>query len=173
MSQTEAFAAVPRPEVEAATTGLPRLLIQVPHVQIPARMGRGPAYSRMTMPRPAPGTRRRRRLRKEFRIAAYSLSLLIPLVIAWSHRASLGMMTSPAPRPPAEFHRSLAASRISRGDASARVRFNAGARPPLPRVLLSIESVGPSLDQDAAVPVVLPGYLLPDDNHEDSSHEGS
>jgi hypothetical protein len=42
-----------------------------------------------------------------------------------------------------------------------------------PRVLLSIEPVGSTADSDTETPVVFPGYLLPDDNHEEPAHEGS
>ena len=44
---------------------------------------------------------------------------------------------------------------------------------PLPRVLLSIEPVGTTAESDAEAPVVFPGYLLPEDTHEESAHEGS
>jgi hypothetical protein len=40
-------------------------------------------------------------------------------------------------------------------------------------VWLSVESVGPAVYDDTETPVVLPGYLLPDDNHEESAHAGS
>jgi hypothetical protein len=41
-----------------------------------------------------------------------------------------------------------------------------------PSVLLSIETTGAAADADNETPVVLPGYLLPDDNHEEAAHEG-
>ena len=40
-------------------------------------------------------------------------------------------------------------------------------------VLLSIEPVGTAVDSDTETPVVFPGYLLPDDHHEEPVHEGS
>ena len=40
-------------------------------------------------------------------------------------------------------------------------------------VLLSVEPVGTAVDSDTETPVVFPGYLLPDDNHEEPAHEGS
>jgi hypothetical protein len=40
-------------------------------------------------------------------------------------------------------------------------------------VLLSIEPLGTTADSDSDPPVVFPGYLLPDDNHEEPAHEGS
>jgi hypothetical protein len=39
--------------------------------------------------------------------------------------------------------------------------------------LLTIEPVGGSADAEASAPVVFPGYLLPDDRHEEPAHEGS
>jgi hypothetical protein len=39
--------------------------------------------------------------------------------------------------------------------------------------LLSIEPLGTTIDSDGEAPVVFPGYLLPDDNHEEPAHEGS
>jgi hypothetical protein len=44
---------------------------------------------------------------------------------------------------------------------------------PLPQVLLSIEPAGTAADLGSEISVVFPGYLLPDDNHEDPAHEGS
>jgi hypothetical protein len=40
-------------------------------------------------------------------------------------------------------------------------------------VLLSIEPVGTTADSDVEIPVVFPGYLLPDDNREEPAHGGS
>jgi hypothetical protein len=40
-------------------------------------------------------------------------------------------------------------------------------------VLLLIEPVGTTVHSDIETPVVFPGYLLPDDNHEEPAHEGS
>ncbi len=42
-----------------------------------------------------------------------------------------------------------------------------------PSVVLSVESPAAASDRECEAPVVLPGYLLPDDVHEESSHEGS
>jgi hypothetical protein len=58
----------------------------------------------------------------------------------------------------------------SRGVPRADGRASAS---PLPPVLLSIEPVGTTADSDAEAPVVFPGYLLPEDSHEESAHEGS
>jgi hypothetical protein len=44
---------------------------------------------------------------------------------------------------------------------------------PLPQVLLSIEPAGAAADLGCEIPVVFPGYVLPDDNREDPAHEGS
>jgi len=44
--------------------------------------------------------------------------------------------------------------------------------PTRPLVWLSIEPVETSLDADPEPPVVFPGYLLPDDRREESTHEG-
>jgi hypothetical protein len=41
-------------------------------------------------------------------------------------------------------------------------------------VVLSIEpAVAPPADADAEVPIVFPGYVLPDDSLEEPAHEGS
>ena len=40
-------------------------------------------------------------------------------------------------------------------------------------VVLSIEPAGAGPGTDTEVPVVFPGYVLPDDSLEDSAHEGS
>jgi hypothetical protein len=40
-------------------------------------------------------------------------------------------------------------------------------------VLLSIEPAGTALESELEGPVVLPGYVLPDDNREEPAHGGS
>jgi hypothetical protein len=42
-----------------------------------------------------------------------------------------------------------------------------------PAVVLSLEPTGVLPDSEDDAPVVLPGYLLPDDGHEEPAHEGS
>lgn len=40
-------------------------------------------------------------------------------------------------------------------------------------VMLWVEPLGSAVDSDTPAPVVFPGYLLPDDRHEEPVHEGS
>ena len=45
--------------------------------------------------------------------------------------------------------------------------------PARPLVWLSLEPVETNVDAEPETPVVFPGYLLPPDHREESSHEGS
>jgi hypothetical protein len=42
-----------------------------------------------------------------------------------------------------------------------------------PAVFLSVEAIGRISEPNEDATVVFPGYLLPDDSHEEASHEGS
>ncbi|MGC8642157.1 MAG: hypothetical protein ACP5XB_20020 [Isosphaeraceae bacterium] len=148
---------MPRAEGEFAET--PLCLIQVPRVVPPPR-------SRLRAEPPWPGLPRtqtvrktRRRLRREFRLAVVTMFVLLPVPLAlavthWPAAASnrptsSRMLAIPAP-----------------GGNAALGAFHAP-------VWLSVEPAGAAVDGQTETPVVFPGYLLPDDSHEESTHEGS
>lgn len=135
------------------------VLIQVPAMHTPSRVSRQArrpsaaatervreyAMHRGTLPP-------RRRLRKEIRQAGYGLLIAVPLALA-----VVLLRGAPA---------------TTTGDgARNEARASATGRPP--SVSLSIEpaaAVAPGAE--TAFPVVLPGYLLPDDGNEEPAHAG-
>ena len=88
----------------------------------------------------------RRRLRREFRVAACLGLALAPIVTA------VGAWGFPPARP-------LAAAEVSREDAPPRIR-------------LSIKPMA-AIEAEAEAPVVFPGYLLPAERRQEGFHEGS
>lgn len=113
----------------------------------------------------------RRRLKREVKIAAGILFILLPFVfhasMVWSGR--LG---------------TIAASRLTRTAHSDDEREESGVGSALARqvsrsvfepavVLMSIEPAQTGFKTDAELPVNLPGYLLPEDSFEEITHEGS
>jgi hypothetical protein len=148
-------------------------LIEVPEVKrVPARSARptivGHCQSRRTS-----AARPKRRLRREVRIAGCALLALAPLLAAstlsWSGRSArvLACSIAEATAPDQGF------------DASALPRkpSSRAAEPPvgLPGVIvLTIEPAAATAPgTDTAVPVIFPGYVLPVDGLEDTTHEGS
>lgn len=106
-------------------------------------------------------------------MAGYTLLGLLPLLLAWSHWTDAQSIRRPVSR-----LLSLPSRRSGREapdggtDPGARISASAATTSPTP-VLLSIEPVGTAVDSDTETPVVFPGYLLPDDHHEEPVHEGS
>jgi len=149
------------------------VLILVPHVR-PNSTGRCKfAGSTATSPRLRDVRRPRRRLRRQLRVAGYALLGLLPLLLAWSHwidaqsirHTGSRLLSLPS-------HRSGRAAPDGGTDPGAWISASAVTASPAP-VLLSIEPVGTAVDSDTETPVVFPGYLLPDDHHEEPVHEGS
>lgn len=116
--------------------------------------------------------RPKRRLRREVRIGGCALLALAPLLAActlgWSGHPNrvLACSIAEATAPDQGFD----ASALSRNPSSRP------AEPPVgfPGVIaLSIEPAAMAPGTDTEVPVVFPGYVLPVDGLEDSTHEGS
>jgi hypothetical protein len=104
-------------------------------------------------------------------VVGYAFLVLFSCVLVWNYWSSVNSLKL----------RSSVFSSI----AADLARFAVSPQPP-PRsaghwgpasspapILLSIEPLGTTADSDADPPVVFPGYLLPDDNHEEPAHEGS
>jgi hypothetical protein len=150
------------------------VLIAVPEVAAPRIR---PARVPTAMPRPTGRRRPRRRLRRPVRVAAWSLLVLVPLVgsvgASWSNWSSRAIgrpiaVTMAGTREDDDRAGALALRQSRPAD-----RSSAGARGRLPVVVLSIESVAGAPAADAEVPIVFPGYVLPDDSLEEPAHEGS
>jgi hypothetical protein len=149
------------------------VLIRVPQVgSIPTR-GLNSARSTTTT-LPARGIRgRRRRLRRPIRLAGYALLVVLPLLLAWSgltNAQSTRFLSGRLLSPSAQLsEREKLDGGMDLGARSSSSAVRASGSP----ILLSIEPVGTAVDSDTETPVVFPGYLLPDDHHEEPVHEGS
>jgi hypothetical protein len=148
------------------------LLIEVPEVKV----GRGRRLHlnldwHREGRRPSTG-RRKRRLRREVRIAGCILLVLAPLVSA----CTVGWSSGPV--------RVLACSITDSNAANGNLADRPGALDLVERsdsgpsglpgvVVLSIEPTTLTPGTDNEVPVIFPGYVLPDDSLGDSTHEGS
>jgi len=177
MSRTEALPTnpnpMPMPLTESGFVHPAPVLIQVPHVRPNPTRGLHSVRHAETTLRPRGAPQPRRRLRREVRVAGYTLLALFPLVLALSHwndprsipHSATRLLSLPS-------HRSQREAVDGGADRGAWISASAVTFPPA-QVLLSIEPVGTAVDCDAETPVVFPGYLLPDDHHEEPVHEGS
>src|SRR5262249_19723546 len=145
--------------------------VRVWHPEAAARVRptwRGPSGDFRAAGRP------RRRLRRGVRRAGWSLLVLVAMAstftMGWTTRG-LGSARLPW----------LRTAALARDAAEPAPPLRGGAPPSdLPPVVGGAEAeslaTGPALDApvaDADVPVVFPGYLLPDNNREEPAHEGS
>jgi hypothetical protein len=142
--------AVPEPRTPHLHSIVP-VLIQVPVVpellHAEASGQRRPRVAR-------PGVRAhspRRRLRREVRAAGLAILVAVPLTLA-----CLRPLMS---RPTAE------------GESHPPVTAADPLRPPAVSIFLEPSGLSPYVDVNP--PVVLPGYLLPDDGSEEPAHAGS
>lgn len=98
---------------------------------------------------------------------------MLPVLLAWNHWSDTRLMRHPVspllslPVQPS----GQTADRPEKG--SAAWGLDPATAASHTSVLLSIEPAGTAVDADKETPVVFPGYLLPDDHHEEPVHEGS
>jgi hypothetical protein len=175
MIRTDALPTRPRVRAERLVSNSLSVLIEVPEVKasVPIRRRRrvvDPQHDWRRSSRPP-----RRRLRREVRVVGCALLAFLPLLSActlgWQSRSS-----------------QLLAASISDVTAEAQFQNDAPHRPDRARpansaaaeqlgrpsvVVLSIEPAVGTPGPDTEIPVVFPGYVLPDDNFEESSHAGS
>lgn len=132
------------------------VLIQVPAIPSSTRSTQRVSFRNFRRP-----ATRRRRLRREVRMAGYTLLMASPLLLAslllWGGRPTVSMASARTPEAEAR-------------DCDAK-DLAAASRPPT--ISLSIEPSGLTPIVEVESPVVLPGYLLPDDGCEDTHHAGS
>ncbi len=149
------------------------VLILVPHVRPSSTRHWKPAGFTAVSPRPREVRRPRRRIRRQVRVAGYALLGLLPLLLAWSHWTSALSSHHPGSHLLSlPWHRSE--GEVAEDETRPGAWNSAAAATAFPaRVLLSIEPLGTAADSDTETPVVFPGYLLPDDHHEEPAHEGS
>ncbi len=180
MSRTETLPTMPpllsaatMPPAEPGQSHPAPVLILVPHVVSSAPRRTNLDSFRTRSPRPRTIYRPRRRLRRQFRVAVYAVAGLLPLLLAWSQctdaysirHTAIPLLSIPA-------QRSTEKASRSEKDAGAWLSGSAARTSPT-SVLLSIEPAGAAVDSDEETAVVFPGYLLPDDHHEEPVHEGS
>jgi hypothetical protein len=134
------------------------------------RCGQTQPHWRANRSRSLPG-RSRRRLRREFRVAGCALMVLMPIVSActmgWSNRPSRIVACSIVDTTAENRIPAVAADRDRVSEPGSQAPGESAA------VALSTEPAPLVRGNDTEVPVVFPGYLLPDDSLEDSAHEGS
>jgi hypothetical protein len=180
MSRTEALPTMPvlmpaasMPLTESGFLHPAPVLILVPHVRPSSTHCSSFAGSTAASPRLSGVRRPRRRLRRQVRVAGYTLLGLLPLLLAWNHWTDAQAIQHPGsrlPSPPS--HRFGGEAPDGGTEPGAWNSASTATTSPTP-VSLSIEPVGTAVDSDTETPVVFPGYLLPDDHHEEPVHEGS
>ena len=177
MIQTDALPMRPSVRAERSVPSSLAVLIEVPDVK-----ASGPLRGRRRVADPQHDWRRfsrpsRRRLRREVRVAGCTLLAFLPLVcvctLGWLSRSNQVLAASISNETALPQVQLTVQDRIERAQP-ANSNSAVGNSLGLPSVVvLTIEPavVAPGFDRE--VPVVLPGYVLPDDSLEESSHEGS
>lgn len=179
MSRSEALPTMPvlmpaasMPLIESGFLPPAPVLILVPHVRPSSTQCLSFAGPTTAAPRLRGVRRPRRRLRRQVRVAGYTLLGLL-LLLAWSRWTDAQSIRHPWSRLVLlPSHRSGREAPDGGTEPGAWNSASAVTTSPAP-VLLSIEPVGTAVDSDTETPVVFPGYLLPDDHHEEPVHEGS
>lgn len=144
-------------EPRAASYPAPALLIQVPLVPPRVRPARRPSAAATERIRAHGassfrGRTRRRRLRREMRVAGCVLATALPLALAVALLRGVPAVGGDADRP------------------DARSRIAAEVRPPVVSITLDPTTLNPLAEPESTVE--LPGYLLPDEGSEEPVHEG-
>jgi hypothetical protein len=151
------------------------VLIEVPAVKAhPAERGTWPSPRRLEASKPRVN-RPRRRLRRRVRLAGCALLALVPMVslgtLGWSSRPSriLACAIPDVSESGARAQGSGDSPSVSnRSAASVEYEMSSSGM-----ITLSVEPATGSSTADARVPVIFPGYVLPDDALEDRAHAGS
>jgi hypothetical protein len=171
MSQSDTLSTIPALRSSRAVPLSLEVLIEVPELKGIRRWnGTTQPHWRAKSPGLLP-RRNRRRLRREVRVAGCALMVFLPIVSActmgWSSRPSRFIACSIADMTAEKNSLVVTADRVPASAPGTDGSGAAGA------VVLSTEPAGLVPGNDTVVPVVFPGYLLPDDSPEDSAHEGS
>lgn len=172
MSPTDTLLRDPLPRCEGTAPGAFVSLIEVPDVKRGAsRRLRVTGARRWDRGRPSRGPARRK-LRHEVKVAGCALLALAPLLAASTLRQS----DRPARVLACSIAEARSPDRVSEIGANPVGLKNHSLDTPLNYtgdVVLSSGAAAPADATDPEVPVVFHGYVLPDDSHEESTHEGS
>jgi hypothetical protein len=186
MTRTKKTPKAPSTRPRQSLTGTLPVLIEVPATFVPrtSRRALSPNRARRwsnyrVVAKPA-SRRRTRKLRQEVRTAARVLSLVSLMCLVWglgsiSPSPSTAVLAMPLPQH-APRHTATLTNRepIKRPDHSDAVADSTQVSVhDSPIALLSAEPTLATMRPESEIPVVLPGYVLPDDSFEESSHEGS
>jgi hypothetical protein len=173
MSQADTLITMPSIRSDRGAARSLASLIEVPEVKRSSTRRTRPRIGRdWQRRRPSSATRPKRRLRREVRVGGCVLLALVPLFAA----CTLGWSGRPARVLACSIAEATAPDQGFDGSALPRDRSNRSAEPPNGSpgvVVLSIEPAVLAPGTDAEFPVVFPGYVLPDDSLEGSTHEGS
>jgi hypothetical protein len=174
MSRTDTLPTMPAIRSERTLSRSLAVLIELPEVKAHRIKRARAAVSPRGRSRRPQVVRPRRRLRRQVRLAGCALLTLAPLVslctLGWSSRPNriLACSISDALETAAGPH--------GFADPHDQGRWGVRTGPPISSagvVVLSIEPAAAAPGVDSEVPVIFPGYVLPDDGLEDSAHEGS
>ena len=172
MISTDTLLSVPPRTTDRAGLRTFACLIEVPDVRRP-RSGRvrPRGLGRWDSGKPL-RPRAKRRLRRELRVAGYALLALAPLFGA----CALGRPDRPARVLACSIAEATAPEPVLASSSHPRDAYrpsleSPGSSPGV--VILSSGAAAPANGAESDVPVVFPGYVLPDDSLEESTHEGS
>jgi hypothetical protein len=171
MNQSDTLSKMPAIRSDRNLSLALEVLIEVPDLK-GSRMGRGrtqpPSQEAISRPR---YVRTKRRLRREVRVAGCALLALMPLVslctIGSSSQPSRVVACSIADTIAGRNNLAATAPRDRAMEPASNASRSTRA------VVLSVEPPALVPGNDTEVPVVFPGYVLPDDSLEDAAHEGS
>jgi len=176
MIRTDALPTRPKVRAERSVPSSLSVLIEVPEVKASGPLrGRTRVMDRQQDWRPS-SRPARRRLRREVRVAGGALLVFVPLVCV----CTLGWQSLSSQLLAASIVDATARPRIQHAGRQDRTFRTWLANSPVVEpidvpsaVVLSIEPPVVPPESDTEVPVILPGYVLPDDSLEESSHAGS
>ena len=176
MSQADLIIEITENRSERPFPHLPAVLIEIPEIQLLPI-----ARAQQTIPRAVrtvgrPPRHSRRRLRREVSFAGCTLIALVPIVSActlgWSNRPD--RIIACAISDPLQGQNATDSDDFTENRRLAREDQNVQAAISAPEaVVLSIDPAAIAPRTSTEIPVIFPGYVLPDDSREDSLHEGS
>jgi hypothetical protein len=172
MSRADTLPTMPVQRSDSAVSRSLAVLIEVPEVKDDRlRPVRTRVAGHLESRRPRAG-RPKRRLRREVRVAGCALLTLAPLLSA----CTLGWSSRPTRILACAITDATARDRGPGDSALPRVQASGPGVPSIGSsgvVVLSIEPAVYAPGTGTEVPVIFPGYVLPDDNLEGPAHEGS
>jgi hypothetical protein len=176
MSQADLVIDITEHRSERPVSHFPAVLIEIPEIKLLliARATRTIPRAVRTVGRQP--RRSRRRLRREVSLAGCALIALVPIVSActlgWSNRPD--RIVACAISDPLQSQSATDGDDFTENRRLAREgQHGQAAIGSTEAVMLSIDPAAIAPRTTTEIPVIFPGYVLPDDSREDSLHEGS